>query len=503
MELNFQSTSVSWLRSVLREVRKQEEVSEAIVPDTFPDIGSILDSHAFAVLRGKDIRTGSIAISGGIKGGILYLPEDGSFPRCLDYYIPFSVKLENPSFTEHSRVLCDICISEVEGKMIHSRKALLRVKLSCVVTVFEPTEHMIYNLPHKPDVLRVKEADYCFELPLETAERSFFISDSLDMPEGNRAMEQLYKLRCRLELTDRKLVGSRAVFRGNARCKLLYLSQEHNLCTHDFQLPFSQFCELNQDYDEDEQVIFVPMITGYDFEREGQDQAEKAYINIHVLMQCVVLGKRRMNLIEDAFVTAGRFTPQWDEFSVDAILDRPQTVVTAYQQIPGELGQVIDTEVYGDFPLCDRSSDSAMVREKLSAHVLGIGSDGIPACLLGMGEASWEVPLHADADCAARNEMIGSSYVSAGVKSTELRTDLSIQGLCTSKHPVRCLCGGDWEKPNERVPNPLIILRRAAGGTSLWDIAKADGANEEVLRLANGFDHDVVPADQVLLIPIG
>ena len=60
MELTMQSKPVSWLKCVLSEVCRQEETSEAIVPDSLPDIGYILDAHASAVLREKELRNDSV-----------------------------------------------------------------------------------------------------------------------------------------------------------------------------------------------------------------------------------------------------------------------------------------------------------------------------------------------------------------------------------------------------------------------------------------------------------
>ena len=92
MELSFQTSPIRYLRCIMQEVHFQDESSDTIVPDSYPDIAAILDCHANVILRGKDCRDGSITVAGGIKGGILYSPEDGSPLRCLDLYIPFSMK---------------------------------------------------------------------------------------------------------------------------------------------------------------------------------------------------------------------------------------------------------------------------------------------------------------------------------------------------------------------------------------------------------------------------
>ena len=501
MELTFQTNTLSWLRCVLREVRRQEELAETVVPDTYPDIGSIIDAHADAVLRGKDLRSGSVTVSGGIKGGIFYQPEDASRPRCLELYIPFTVKLESPDLTERSQVLCDVRVTAVDGRMINSRKALLRVNLACSVTAYEETEQTTYTLNGSPAQLRVRQTEYDLELPLETAEQSFVISDSLELSE---VMEQLCKLRCRLEVTDRKLVGARAVFRGNARCRLLYLSDGHELCQQEFLLPFSQFCDLRSDYDGDEQVILLPVVTGYDLEPDAQSAARKCYLNLHVLAQCTVYGKRQMALAEDAFTTQGMLAPVWEEFDMEPILDRPQTKQTVRQVVPGEMRQVVDTEVYTDYPSITRDGSAAVISAPVSVHVLGYDREGQLCGSAGKGSGTWELPVSEQAACTAWAEDVGSPFVSSASEGLEVRTELSLEVLCTAEQPMRALCGGTLETEVGRGRNgPSVILRRAARGAVLWDIAKAACANEETLRVVNGLEGVTVPDDRVLLIPVG
>lgn len=504
MELTFQTNSLSWLRCVLQEVARQEETSETVVPDTYPDMGEIIDAHAAAVLRGKDLRSGSVTVSGGIKGGILYQPEDGSWPRCLELYIPFTVKIECRDLTEESRVLCDVRVTAVDGKIINSRKALLRVNLACAVTAYEQAEQKVYSLTDSPAQLQVKQADYHMELPLETAERSFVISDSLELPAGSKAIEQLCKLQCRLEVTDQKLIGARAVFRGNARCRMLYLSDDHDLCRQEFLLPFSQFCDLKNDYDMDEQVSLLPVFTGYDLELESHTAARKGYLNLHVLAQCQVHGKRNLQVLEDAFVTEGTLTPQWDEFLIEGLLDRPQTIQTVRQTMTGDLQQVLDTELYTDYPAVERVGSNAVIHAPVSVHVLGYDRNGMLCGVSGKESGSWELPVSENASCAAWAEPTGTPFAAAAGNGVEVRTELRLEALCSGALPVRTLCGGSLEPETGRDRNaPAVILRRAARGAALWDIAKAAGANEEALRIVNGLEGETVPEDRVLLIPVG
>ena len=106
MELSIQKTSLPYLRQVLHKIHYQEETGEAIVPDSYPDMAAIIDAYAEAVIRNKDCRSDSVVLSGGIRGAVLYQPEDGTAPKCLDFYLPFTVKFEHNDLVQDSPVLC-------------------------------------------------------------------------------------------------------------------------------------------------------------------------------------------------------------------------------------------------------------------------------------------------------------------------------------------------------------------------------------------------------------
>ena len=46
MELAFQQTPLVFMKQICQEVYRQEETGETIVPDSYPDIETIVDAYA-------------------------------------------------------------------------------------------------------------------------------------------------------------------------------------------------------------------------------------------------------------------------------------------------------------------------------------------------------------------------------------------------------------------------------------------------------------------------
>ena len=57
------------------------------------------------------------------------------------------------------------------------------------------------------------------------------------------------------------------------------------------------------------------------------------------------------------------------------------------------------------------------------------------------------------------------------------------------------------ERHHSGSEQPSVVLRLAAPGERLWDIAKSYGTTRKEIRLANGLESDEAPEHTMLLIP--
>ena len=495
MELGFQSQTYHFLRNVVRDTRFQEETAEIIVPDSYPDIAAIADSCADAVLRGKDCRDGSMTVAGGVKGVILYIPEDQTYPRKLEVYIPFTVKFDHPALTASAQVICSVRIRSVDARMINSRKAMLRVNLGCEIHAYEDASDDQYELKEVIPGLEIKEAAYSTILPRETGEKSFALNDTLEIPTGRPPVFQIYWFHCVPELSDEKLIGNKAVFKGTLRCKLLYLSDNHTLYLHEQNFPFSQYCELRGDYDQETAAVQIAA-TGYDVDSSVIAEGMQIPISINLLAQCTVYGQQTVTVIEDAYYTKGELHPQWKEMSFDGCLDRQNYMQTVRQRISGNLREVLDTNVYWDFPEIVRNGEQADVKLPAVIRVLGYDDSGMLCALSGRAEARQPLDLSGQASCHASGIPTGEVFSTADAGGVEARCSAQITIGCYSKEKPKTLFGGTIDAEAEDNSNrPALIVRNADSGTALWDLAKQYRTTVSDIQSANQLNEAVLDED--------
>jgi len=395
MDLQVHNHRQMYLHQILSETKTQEEFSETIVPDSYPDIDTIVDSYAQAIVRGKDCKNGSITISGGIRGGILYRSNDEPSTNNLDFYFPFSYRLENASVTDQTQFVVSVRVNTAEGRIINSRKALLRVELAFRLLGYQQEMLSVPEFINKPENLQIKTESYTVQLPLETSEKTVKVSDVLELPASMPAV-RICKFLCDARITDQKLAGNRGIFKGLLNCKLLYLGSDQMLHIFRQQFPFSQFCEFAGDY-EDGTLEFSTIVTSYDLETDRSEAMVRIPLTAHILMQATAKGKINLLVTEDAYCTKGSFIPKWDELQLDVTLDQFSHSLTLTETVAEKMNDILDTDLYWGYPEVSRTGDQAEIRLPLHVHVLGYDKDNM---LCGCTK-------HMQAGCTKTGQTIG------------------------------------------------------------------------------------------------
>lgn len=502
MELVFQNKTSAFLQRILHETRSQEQTAELIVPDSFPDAARIVSSCAEAILRGKECRQGSVTVSGAIRAGVLYMPDDESAPRALNAYVPFSLRIDHPAATEQMQSLLDLRVRSVDARMIHSRKVLLRVNLGCELTGFEQTSETFYALSEAPAGLQVKKQTYPLLLPSETAERSFAVSEELELPAGKAEIETLCWYTTQPLVTERKLIGNKAVFKGLLLVKALYQAADGSLNVFSQELPFSQYCELAQDYEEDA-LVLLPAVTGAELERMPDGQGKKLQLTVNLLMQALVQAVRPVELCEDAYTTRGTFEPEWKQYELPCRLDRQELHETLRGSFSAPVRAVIDSTLYPDYPEQSRTPAGVQVKAPCTVNIVYLDNDGALQGLMGRAQAESEIALSENGVCMARVSAGRDGFASPGSGGADIRYDVLFELESSAEQKLQSLCGGKLEPSARREGRrPAVVIRHAGRAQSVWELAKRYGTTEQAIRQVNQLPGEQVECGELLLIPI-
>ena len=102
----------------LREDRSSEETLELRIPEGMPDAGKILASWGQPLLRSKEWRSDRIVCTAGMMVWVLYQPESGGEPQCLDGWVGQTLRWDLPRDCPEGDLRIDLATRFVDARML-------------------------------------------------------------------------------------------------------------------------------------------------------------------------------------------------------------------------------------------------------------------------------------------------------------------------------------------------------------------------------------------------
>lgn len=502
--MEFETRTTAFLRRSVDGICRQEQTQEVIVPDSDPDASRILYCCAQAIVRSKTCAAGSIQIAGGVQICALYACETDEIARAVDAYLPFTLRLDHPAAGEDTQALLDCRICAADARLVNSRKILFRAEVGAQILGYSSASADIPLLKETPRELQLRCRTYPLRLPVETAEKSFLLSEELPLPAGQIAAEKIAAVSVLPEITEQRLAGSKAVFKGTLQVRILYFAADRSLNTFSQSLPFSQYCPLQADYDEDAMQL-LPLVTGCDAQLLTPSGASGFLLSVNLLAQCLVWQTVTRTFCEDAFATRGELKPEWYECTFDCLLDRQVQTLPLREAVHSEaLRSVVDSALFVDFPRTTRTPQGLQITVPANVHILGTDAEGALCGAAGNLEASAELPAGEGADCIVLAQQEPDGYAAPAPGGAEVRGGIALDVCACAEQTFRTLSGGRIEPPAaETARRPSVVLRSVPSGTQVWDIAKEYRTGMAAICAANALTGEEIEAGGMLLIPMG
>lgn len=496
MELQFNKTACRCLNRVARDVSAQELTQEVRLTDGMPDIGRVLSAWGQMVLRSKEWRGDMVTLTGGVMVWILYAPEDGTEPRCVDTWIPYQLRWEHLDADREGPVRINPLLRFVDARTVAARKFMVRAGAAAMAEVLTPGEVQLSNAGELPEDIEVLRRTYPIRLPKEAGEKTFQIDEDLSMPGAD--VEKLICYTLRTEVPDRRVLANKVVFRGNACLHLIYRCDEGRIRTHDFEIPFSQYGELETSYGPDAQADIWIGATNLELDQDDQGQLR---LKCGLVAQYLVDDREMIELVEDAYSPRRAVGVQTEGLNLSAILDDREETIPAEQVLNGHTGEVADVSFLPDFPRQRRNGEQIEMELPGMFQVLYYGEDGSLQSANARWEGSVTIPAGEDGDMEALVSSMGQPQTAPGADGFALNGQVRLSTRTTGGSGVPMVTGltvGEMQEPDPGSPS-LILCR--PGGEGLWNLAKRCGSTVQAIQNANGLEEEP-SAERILLIPV-
>ncbi len=494
MEVKFDQNSISCLKTVVSSVNKQEQTQELRLPEGYPDIGRILGCWGQVLLRSKEWRSSGMSVNAGVMAWVLYAPEDDSGARVVDAWIPFSCKWDFAEPLDDGIMIIQPLITALDGRGTSARKIMIRVCVDMMGQAMVSKKEQIPVPEALPEDVYLRRESYPVELPVEGGEKQIQLEQLLDL-QGSAG----HKIVCATltpQVQEQKIVANRLVVRGEATLLLHDMGEDGSLGTWQTQLPFSQYAELDRDYESGASVWLKPVITALEL---GKEESGQLSVKAGVAVQYIIFQRSMVEAVTDAYSPFREVEVKREMRDIPMLLDM-RTVELEVQGTLAELADPVDVVPMPEFPTLRRGDTGADLC--MDGHFQYITRDD--------GQIRMEnLRFSGCTPFPSASENRVELWVGPGSTPTftheaqgnVIQCAYPVTAMVYSGQPIPMVVGlelGEAKKPD--ADRPSIILRRV-GEEDLWTIAKGCGSTVDAIRNANHLQQEPEKG-QMLLIPV-
>lgn len=469
------------------------------MPDDMPDIGSVLNAWGQVLLRSKQWRDGTMTVSGGVMVWILYMPDSEVVtPQTAQAWIPFQVKFDLPEAKRDGMIWVSPLLQGVDARSTSARKMVARASVSVLAQAYLPENICIYSAQDIPEDVQLNIKTYPLRLPMEIGEKEFSFDEELTLPSSVASVSKIVRFSLQPELIDKKVLSGKAIFRGIGLLHVLYMDENDELCAWDFEIPFSQYAQLDADYEQSAEISVLPVVTGMELDVEAPD---KLRLKAAITGQYMIYDVQMTEVVQDAYSTHRNLELEQQDMELASILEqKQQTLNTAYKH-PRTVQRILDVAFYPDHPLVHRELDNCCAELSGVFHVLYL-DDRNQLCA---DTCRWNDRLQFPAAQDVKVELsIRPNGVAQAVTASAdmlLQADCTLEMMTFSTKSIPMITGlklGQNRQPE--ADRPCLVIRRK-GNSSLWDLAKRYDSTVSAIERANNIKDDA-QENKMLLIPI-
>lgn len=493
MEIQFQKSVVPYLRTVIQQRQSQEQTQQVRLSDAMPDIGRVLTAWGQVFLRGKEWRNDGVMVSGGVKTWVLYSPEDGTKPQCVESWLPFQMKWDMPDTQRDGTIVVCPGKPSVDARMLSDRKLMVRANVPLDTWALVREDAMI-SMPEDGQDLQVLRNTYPMLLPAEAGEKAFELEETLILPMTEQPVETLLRSTVEPRITESKLVGDKLVMRGTAHIHFLYMGTDGRLHNWSAEIPISQFAQMDDMYSQGAEAVICVAVTELETEPGNEGQIK---VKAGLAAQYIIFDHKEISVAEDMYAPRREMDLKKQEIRLPAVLDMQENILRVEAESKNLPGGILDAEFIADAPEMHLENDRIHARLCGTFQLLGVDGEGNMATETCRWEDDWSVPVAEEEDYRIRIQTTPMPMFSG----MTVRTEMPFTGIATQQQPISAVTEATVGEERQPDPNrPSLILRRA-NQESLWDMAKQTGTTVEEIQRLNGLTQEP-GEDQMLLIPV-
>lgn len=497
MEIVFENKSVNAYRELTRQVKRVQESAEAVVPDTYDDIGRIASVQSSVLLKSKDLTPGGVTVTGEASAVLLYITESEDSVAFVRLSKSFEMEYEIAGLDDSAAAHISLAVTNTEARVLNPRKVSVTMELTGELSCYMPAAVEVETLlpENSGRGLHVKMDTAEAVLVNAVCEKTFAFNEQYSFPAGKPAPERLVSQSVDIRVADTQNIGGKVILKGSVNVAVCYLSQDANYPLQaQFSSPFSQIIETGQE-DMDSCSVLIELSSTY-YDLIDTINGEKAMdTELHAVIQVVSRKRQSMSYVADAYSSLMPARCSTKSAQINTASEAQRSRLSADERVN----------------IADDCEDVLCVFTSLQQVTAAQGRLSAAAALdvvyrtAGGQLASAKRLVNMEGDCAQTPARIIDSRIS----DIYLRPDgsaidcrITAECLCQSSTAAELIQVDAVELIQEAAYDsagfPAVTLVRVAD-ESLWELAKKYRSSVESIEAVNDMSGGV--RDRLLLVP--
>jgi len=489
---------------------------DIIVPDTKPDISSILKTDAQIVIPKVNPMAGRISYSGKLVIKILYMARDGeNTVHSISTFAPVDDFLNMEGVGVNTLINFNVRIAHIDYRVVNDRKLNYRAVVDVVVTVSENASADVVKAIADLPLTQQKTAALSLNNNVAKKFDEFTIKDEIVMPDNKPAVGEM--LSVSMAITGKEVrVGAGHVdisgaltvmplYRGDAEGSIVELTE--------FELPFSGAIDVAAAQDGNFGDVVLSVLES-DVSVQPDEEGENRILAIEAIIgaDIRVTDNNMLTVLDDAYcidqnLDIKRVTLEYQNMVCRNTNQFNVKEAVKLEDAP-EMLQILSVD--GVAHLEDKKviDDKVVVEGVVMANILYVAnSDVTPlysyqaALPIRQVVETKGARLGMDADVEQAIDRISFNMLAGD--EVELRFALNVDVLVQEDVQTTYISDIEFSPLNSEEVNqmPSMVVLCTQKGDSLWSIAKKYNASLEELAAINELDSGAeLVAGQKLLV---
>ncbi len=514
MELQLKKEPV-FLKEVIYDGQAEQGVEfDYVLPDYYPDIFKILKCSLTPGISSYSISGSQLFIDGAVLIKILYLSEDNVNIHCVEHKYTYSKTVELTKSPDKPIVRIDAKTDYVNCRAVSGRRFDVRGAVSCKI---KASDVKTVEVISGADNLETRSETLAYCGNKLTGGGQFVIREDIETGTGKGGILNIVHCDSNAEITDIKVIAGKAVIKGEANIKALYLvridDDTQDTEVMEAAIPISRIIDIDG-LDDSYSCNALAKIMDCSLEIVTGEGRESRLLTCELTIDCRITANKESNvpLLTDLFSTD--YETEFTKSSIKVEYS-PQQIQkqlshkTLLECKDGALEEIFDCRCDLCGVSCRFNDEGAIIISgQLTSQAIGRLSDsGTPVFV----EKTEPVELSCDIGITDENcglepdiQITDVSFNINGDSSAELRITFTLNGCIYRMKNVSVIESVilDEDKPKEKNSEYGLKMYYAEKDEEIFGIAKRYNTKPEAIMEENELEEDVLTAPCLLLIPM-